>query len=100
MIRAYNLTFQAYDRYANHNLVEENSEPRLSLGTQSFCLLSRSALFSFRNRPADGGSQPGQPVFENIIGRSALEKLNRQIFTHRAGNENERHVGRLLQGDS
>src|SRR5712692_3452151 len=99
MVRSYDTTLQVYDRYPNHHLVEKNSEQRLGLGTRPLRLLSCSALLSLRNRSADGRSQPGKSVFENIIGGSALDKLNRQIFTHSARNENERHAGCLSQGD-
>src|SRR5260370_40529779 len=90
----------------NRGLLKQISEALLafatylfSLGTRPFRLPSCSALLSFRNRSADGRSQPGKSVFENIVGGSALDELNCQVFTHGTGNENERHVRHFSQGD-
>src|SRR5690606_15258107 len=65
----------------------------LELGLAAF-----AALACFEQRTIYDGRQALQPIFQDVIGRAALERFDRAFFAERARYEDERHArARLLR---
>lgn len=53
----------------------------------------------FLQRPSQRGNQPRELLLEHVVRRTALQRFDREIFPHRAGNEDEWDQRPLLLGD-
>src|ERR1700761_3364395 len=65
----------------------------LASAKRLLCLLAFGALLSFADRALHGGYEPRQSRLHNIIRGPDLDRLDRDLFAERPGNENERQIG-------
>ncbi len=53
----------------------------------------------FTQRAAHRGRDPCQPVLDDVVGCTSLERFDRHLLAQRSGDEYERHVGTSLAGE-
>src|SRR3954447_5834977 len=59
---------------------------------------ARPALAYFLQRALDSRYETIEPLFENVVGRTALERIDRALLAEEAGDDDERRVGSALAG--
>src|SRR3954447_140566 len=59
---------------------------------------ARPALAYFLQRALDSRYETIEPLFENVVGRPALERIDRGPLAEEAGDDDERRIGSALAG--
>src|ERR1041384_3665583 len=68
--------------------------PELALRAFAF-----GAFLGFAQGSMHGGNQSLEPIFDDVVGRAILERLNRHLLAHCAGDEDEGDIRRFLAGN-
>src|SRR5690606_33825700 len=79
--------------------VDERAEQHALLFERSFSLSALTPLARLGQRAIDHCRQSLQAIFEHVVGRAALQRLDRALFAERARDEQERRVGTALERD-
>jgi hypothetical protein len=73
---------------------ERLAAPQLALGVPALGALAR-----FAQRAAHRRDDPREALLEDVVGRADLERLDRHFLAQRSGDEDERHLRKLLDGE-